>query len=152
MNEGLKPEQQELIKLNPKEIWLIDDNTDLTRSLLMSWRAKLKEKELTCQVFNTGRSAFQELQKRIEEKTDLPAVLIVDEELKLDEEDDEFRSGVNLIRAIRTIEDIPQPAIIAYSSCERSNNALIGAGANSAFIKPDRRIIDYFESLGEQSQ
>lgn len=146
-NEGLGPEQKETIVLNPKELWLVDDNTDIARSLLMSWRSKFKEKGLGCQVFETGQSTFQEFQRRIGESVALPTLLIVDGQLEKDEEESEFRLGSNLIRAIRSTENIPQPTVIAHSNSERFNQDMIEAGANLSITKGDRKILEYFQGM-----
>lgn len=146
-NEGMRPEQKETLELNPKEVWLVDDDADIVSSLLMSWRSKLREKDLSCQVFETGKSVFQELQRRIKEGVAMPSLLLVDGELNKDEEDSEFRLGGNLIRSIRSTENISQPTIVAHSNSDKFNEDMIEAGADISFTKGDRKIIDYFQDL-----
>jgi len=123
--------------IQPKEIWIVDDSEDIARSALRMWQLKTKDRDYAFKHFETGRAALEELNRRLKEQEGLPQVIFVDGQLEKDEEDSELRKGANLIKAIRSMEDIVQPQLIAHSGIKENNDEMLAAGADLAFEKKE---------------
>ncbi|MBU4332384.1 hypothetical protein KKD19_06180 [Patescibacteria group bacterium] len=118
-----------------KEIWIIDDDKETIEGILRFWQMKTQDIGYGFKHFETGQSALEEIKRRKESKEKLPDLVFVDGELEKDQE--ELRKGANLIKEIRSIEEIEQPKIIAHSSDFVNNVELLMAGADLGFQKKD---------------
>lgn len=141
----INPEDVEQEVKRPIEVWLVDDNVDLNRSLMAGWESAGKEFDFDS--YETAKQAFEDIQAKAEEGKPLPNIIFVDGQLESDE--GEFREGSNFIFRVRQME-IPQPYLIAHSSNDWHNKAMKVAGADVVMEKGIKTTLrDYLHFLGE---
>ncbi|HOD96996.1 MAG: hypothetical protein WC579_03365 [Candidatus Paceibacterota bacterium] len=145
-------EQKEKIPLDDSEFWVIDDSTEIIRSLMGMWQKITDQYHLKGKIFSTAAEALAEINRRKEEKKSLPKVIFMDAWLDGDTLE-ELQYGGNIIKKIREMEDVLQPLIIAHSSEDKYNEALKTAGADLIIKKGDYKSSKMFlENLGQSKQ
>jgi len=129
--------------LPEKEVWLVDDNRMLSEPTLELWRM-VKPGYYNFRYFDTAKEAVGELKKRGQVGAGLPQIIFVDGNLGGDE--GELRSGENVVKIIRSMEENEHIKIIARSSSDRSLEEMKGVGADMSFSPSDDEEIRRFLS------
>ena len=107
------------------EVWLIDDDDDLSEVLIAYWRQDAPDFDY--RHFNTAQAALDEIDAIAGSgKGSMPAIIFVDGNLFKDK--GELRQGENLIQAILQREDITPPLLVAHSSSQEANERMLQAG------------------------
>lgn len=116
-----------------REVWIIEDNEEVSEEILKNWKNNLTGIEYFFKYFLTAREALDEIEKRKKEERKMPRIIFIDGNLELDKE--ELNKGVKVIDRIHSIKDIEQPFFVAHSSISKENEEMVGHGAGAAFIK-----------------
>lgn len=136
----------ELIKCNPKEVWIVDDSEEIIKSILRFLDLEVGELGFQFEYYDLAQKALEELLRRKKEKRNLPGVIFVDGALEKDE--GELSLGSELIKKIRKLEGIEQPKIIAFSSSYQMNEEMKEVGADEMIEKLEiRKAIDFLKGL-----
>lgn len=143
-NNAHKPD---LMELNNHEVWIIDDDKNVVEACLRLFEVKTRGLGYQFKHFDTAKEALDELKKRIENKENLPGIILVDGYLDLD--DEELNSGPVVVQQIRDLTS--QIKIIGFSSSETKNEEMMQIGAEIAFRKTESALLaDYLKQLEEQ--
>lgn len=144
-----KIEKRELLDLNQKEIWIIDDDKNIVEACLRLWEFESKGSDYQFNHFDKAKDAIEELKRRIENKEKLPGTILVDGYLDLD--DEELNSGPLVVNQIKKL--VNGIKIIGFSSSEAKNEEMMEAGAETAFRKTEAKLVgDYLKKQAEQRQ
>jgi len=128
--QHFSPEIKEGVPLS--EVWIIDDEEEITQTLLRIWGRKFAGKYVL-RNFYTAQEALGEIERLAKEKGILPKIIFVDGQLKKDQ--GELAQGDVVIQKIRALKDISQPQLIAHSAVGEINKEMIEAGADLSFRK-----------------
>jgi len=143
-----KPEKE---KLPSKEVWIVDDEPEIIKSLIRFWKGKISEVGYTIKHFEKAKDALDEINRRKAAEENMPKVIFVDGELNKDEED--LKKGSNFIKKIHKIEDIETPKLVAHSSMKEFNDEMLESGADIAFSKNDvKSSRDFLLDLEDKSR
>ena len=111
------------------EAWLIDDE-ELARRRF----PRFVGEEDTGVAFGKAADALSEFQKRISDGKPLPDAIFVDGNLLNDISD--LIQGSTVVQRIREVDPAKQITVVAFSSDENLNKAMIDAGADFIMQKP----------------
>jgi CheY-like chemotaxis protein len=134
-----------------KEIWLVEDNESLARSLIRLWEGL--ELDYVFNHFPTAKSLFKEIEKRLKEIKDEKIKKVADiifMDGNLEEDEGELRDGAQVIKKIREIKEMEQPIIVAFSSDFVKNVEMMLAGANLSLGKMQSEKIEEFLKQPEE--
>jgi CheY-like chemotaxis protein len=150
MPEKLTPKIEKEPQLK-KEIWLVEDNESLARSLIRLWEGL--ELDYVFNHFPTAKSLFEEIEKRLKEIKDEKIKKVADiifMDGNLEEDEGELRDGAQVIKKIREIKEMEQPIIVAFSSDFVKNVEMMLAGANLSLGKMQSEKIEEFLKQPEE--
>lgn len=144
-------ESKELLETNPREVWIVDDNKELIRTLLRIWEETLKEFNFRFEHYELARQALEEIFSRVKEKRDLPGTIFVDGLLEKDEGEDSW--GGNFIKKIRDLKGIIQPKMVAFSNNLEFNEEMKKAGADEAIEKIEiKKSLEFLRKLVQEKE
>jgi CheY-like chemotaxis protein len=118
-------------------IWLIDDDEELARDLICFWCESLGVTAAKFRLFPVAQTAVEQFQNLQSHSKTLPEVVFVDGNLGQDE--GRFRSGVEVVKALRAMSATPDLHIIGFSSDPLLSESMRQEGADTAFVKSQFR-------------
>ncbi len=127
------PKNKEII--DPKQVWIIDDNQVITRALARALQYDLAEQGCTATTFNQASSAMAELKRRREAGEALPGTIFVDGHLDAEPDESPYREGVKVVKDLRQLIQSGDLDIVAFSSDSNENQKMTRAGASGQVEK-----------------